>query len=368
VPRHLFLPGTRLEDAYAPRVVITKRAADGTPVSSASSPNIVAAMLEQLDARPGHRILEIGTGTGINAALLAELAGPGGHVTTIDIDEDIVTAARRNLDSAGYRHQVTVLCADGADGDPGGGTAYDRIIATAGAWDLPAAWWQQLLPDGRLVVPVVLHGSGLTRSLAFDYARPGQMISSSARVCGFVPMRGTAAAQGSRTIRLAGDVTLSLDRADPADDNELAQALTFPAHRHWTGITVGDREPVAHLDLWLATNGGRFARMSAGQHARDSQLADPAPRWAGAALHDGMAIAYLTARPAAPSGQSELGIVAHGPRSTQLADDTAALLHQWSRSRPAQPRITAQPAGTTGNHAPPGFRISRPATTLTITW
>ena len=94
-------------------------------------------MLEQLDARPGHRILEIGTGTGINAALLAELAGPGGHVTTIDIDEDIVTAARRNLDAAGYRHQVTVLCADGADGDPGGGTAYDRIIATAGAWDLP---------------------------------------------------------------------------------------------------------------------------------------------------------------------------------------------------------------------------------------
>ena len=212
-------------------------------------------------------------------------------------------------------------------------------------------------------MPVVLHGSGLTRSLAFDYAKPGQMISSSARVCGFVPMRGTAAAQGSRTIRLAGDVTLSLDRTDPADDNELAQALNYPAHRHWTGITVGDREAVAHLDLWLATNGGRFARMSAGQHARDSQLADPALRWAGAALHDGMAIAYLTARPAAPSGQSELGIVTHGPRSTQLADDTAALLHQWSRSRPAQPRITAQPAGTIGNHAPPGFRISRPQPT-----
>lgn len=77
VPRHLFLPGVDLRDAYAPKAVTTKYAADGSAISSASSPNLVAGMLEQLDIQPGHRVLEIGAGTGYNAALMAELTGPG---------------------------------------------------------------------------------------------------------------------------------------------------------------------------------------------------------------------------------------------------------------------------------------------------
>jgi protein-L-isoaspartate(D-aspartate) O-methyltransferase len=372
VPRHLFLPGTPLEDAYAPRVVVTKRSGDGSALSSASSPNVVAAMLEQLDACPGHQILEIGAGAGINAALLAEITAPGGHVTTIDIDDDIVQSARRALAAAGYQQHVTVLCADGANGHPGS-APYDRIIATAGAWDLPRPWWQQLAPGGRLVVPVVLHGSGLTRSLAFDHTQPGQMTSSTAQVCGFVPMRGTTAAQNSRAIQLADDatltltLTLTLDPTDPADDIELTQALSYPAHQQWTGITTGDREPVAHLDLWLITAGCRFARLSAGPNAR-SGLADPALRWAGAAVHDGATIAYLATRPAGTEGRSELGVIANGPGSHQLADHTTELLHTWSQERPAQPRITAQPAGTPGTQIPPGYRVTRPETTLTITW
>src|SRR5262249_31078336 len=85
VPRHLFLPGVDLETAYAPKPVVTKRADDGTSVSSASSPNLVATMLEQLGVHPGHRVLEIGAATGINAALLAELVGPAGAVVTIEL-------------------------------------------------------------------------------------------------------------------------------------------------------------------------------------------------------------------------------------------------------------------------------------------
>jgi protein-L-isoaspartate(D-aspartate) O-methyltransferase len=91
-------------------------------------------MLEQLAVRPGDQVLEIGTGTGFNAALLAELAGTSGHVTTIDIDQDITDAARRSLNEAGYGH-VQVICADGYPAD----ASYDRIIVTAGAPDLPAA-------------------------------------------------------------------------------------------------------------------------------------------------------------------------------------------------------------------------------------
>ena len=75
-------------------------------------------MLEQLGAMPGERILEIGAGSGYNAALLAELVGPEGFVATVDIDDDIVRSARRNLDAAGFAAVVT-LCDDGALGAPG---------------------------------------------------------------------------------------------------------------------------------------------------------------------------------------------------------------------------------------------------------
>src|SRR5215472_4204896 len=90
VPRHAFVPGASLADAYNPDLaVITERGAGGTPLSCASVPCLVAAMLEQLDVRDGHRVFEAGAGTGWNAALLATLAGPGGQVSTIDIDPDI---------------------------------------------------------------------------------------------------------------------------------------------------------------------------------------------------------------------------------------------------------------------------------------
>jgi protein-L-isoaspartate(D-aspartate) O-methyltransferase len=71
VPRHVFVPEVSLERAYGPDPVVTHRDDNGVPVSSASAPGTVAGMLEQLDVRPGHRVLEIGVGTGYNAALLS---------------------------------------------------------------------------------------------------------------------------------------------------------------------------------------------------------------------------------------------------------------------------------------------------------
>ncbi len=235
VPRHLFLPGVDLATAYAPQPVVTKRADDGTAVSSASSPNIVATMLEQLDVAPGHRVLEIGAATGINAALLTELVGPIGSVVTIELDDDLAARGRASLTATGY-NQVEVICGDGALGYPAH-APYDRIIATAGAWDIVSAWWQQLAVGGRLVVPLRLHGSGLTRSIAFDLEEPGRMVSTRAAVCGFVPMRGAAEMREGHA-RLADDVILTLDTDDLPDETALAQALTHPAHEHWTGLQV----------------------------------------------------------------------------------------------------------------------------------
>ncbi|WP_328915423.1 MULTISPECIES: methyltransferase, FxLD system [unclassified Streptomyces] len=366
VPRHVFLPGVDLATAYAPKPVVTKRAEDGSAISSASSPSMVATMLEQLDVQRGHRVLEIGTATGINAALLAELVGPTGSVVTIELDDDLAAGARIGLASAGY-DQVEVICGDGALGDPSGGM-FDGIIVTAGAWDISTAWWQQLAIGGRLVVPLRLHGSGLTRSLAFDRTEDARMLSQNAEVCGFVPLRG-ASEMSERHVRLADEVILKIDADDLPDEAALAQALTHPARDRWTGIEVRHDEPAAHLDLWLATvpSGLCFGRLSVSSSARALGLADPAMRWAGAGLYEGGTLVYITARPVSAEA-NELGLTAHGPDSGKLIGQVSDLLHRWSRERPAQPVVTAHPAVTPDDQLALGARVTRPETRLTINW
>lgn len=367
VPRHLFLPEVDLDVAYGRKPVVTRRAADSTSVSSASSPKLVATMLEQLAVRPGLRVLEIGAATGINAALLAELVGPTGEVVTIELDHDLAAGAATSLETAGYP-QVKVICGDGALGHPGHGP-YDRIIVTAEAWDLVPAWWDQLTVGGRLVVPLRLHASGLTRAIAFDLHQPGQMVSTSAAVCGFVPLRGVAehAEHAEHHVRLADDVVLKLDAADLPDHAALAQTLTYPAQHHWTGIYVRHDEPAEHLDLWLATMASNFGRLSVGSHARTSGLADPALRWAGAALYDGGTIAYLAARERGDDF-NELGAIVHGPDSAKLAAHTTDLLNRWDHQRPSQPTITAHQVDSPSDLSSAGARIVRPHTLITIAW
>jgi protein-L-isoaspartate(D-aspartate) O-methyltransferase len=362
--RHRFLPGVDLRTAYAAKPVVTKRAADGDAISSASSPTIVAPQLEDLEVQPGHRVLEIGAATGINAALIAEVAGPTGKVVTIEIDDDLAEGARTSLAAAGYTH-VEVICGDGAVGHAAS-APYDRIIVTAEAWDMSVGWWDQLAEDGRIVLPWRLHGSGLTRSLALDLETSGRMVSRYARVCGFVPMRG-ADAHDDLVLQLAPDVVLKLDARDPHDQVALSQALTHPAREHWTGITVHDEQPVEHLDLWLAMNTSQFSRLSVDNTARESGLADPARRWAGAGIYGGGAVAYITMRPTTPTSD-ELGVTAHGPNSDKLAATLLELLHQWDSDRPAQPVITVHPANTPDEELTPGTLISRPNARLTVSW
>src|SRR5436309_7298957 len=125
VPRHLFLPSLAPDEAYR-NVAIPTKLVNGEAVSSSSQPEIMATMLEQLGLEPGHRVLEIGAGTGYNAALLAHLAGGSGKVTTLDLDDDIVAAAREHLAACGFGG-VRVVQADGGNGWPPG-APYDRII------------------------------------------------------------------------------------------------------------------------------------------------------------------------------------------------------------------------------------------------
>jgi len=149
VPRHLFLPDVPVERAYANDAVYTKHDAAGVSISAASEPGTVAMMLHQLDAHPGDRVLEIGAGTGYDAALIGAIVGVTGQVTTIDVDLDLVEGARAHLAAAGITG-VEVVLGDGAFGHPVGGP-YDRIIATVSAFEAPTAWLDQLAPGGRLI-------------------------------------------------------------------------------------------------------------------------------------------------------------------------------------------------------------------------
>ncbi|MBI4674838.1 MAG: methyltransferase domain-containing protein [Chloroflexi bacterium] len=203
VPRHLFVADVPLEQAYADDAIITKTIED-VPVSSISQPAMVAVMLEQLALREGDRVLEIGAGTGYNAALMAQLVGASGHVTTMDIDEDIVAQTKKNLEGAGIAN-VQVICADGGFGYAPN-APYDAIIATVGIWDIPPTWLEQLRQGMRLVAPLMLNS--FQRSIAFRRV-DNQLISASIQRCGFLRLRGQF--QSSEQFIDLGDAGISVD-------------------------------------------------------------------------------------------------------------------------------------------------------------
>ncbi|ORT53045.1 methyltransferase, FxLD system [Frankia sp. KB5] len=352
VPRHLFVPEVSLERAYGPDPVVTHRDGDGVPVSSASAPGTVAGMLEKLDVRPGHRVLEIGAGTGYNAALLAHLVGPTGSVTTIEYDEAVASAARSALHGLGAA--VTVVHGDGMAGAPGR-PVFDRIVVTAGAWDVPRAWWEQLAEDGRLVVPMRI--LGLTRTVAFE--RDGAVLRSrSVLEDGFMPMRGIGAVREQNIAVGAGpDLVVRLDDDRPVDAAALHGALNHPVAVSWTGVAVpwGWAE---HLDFWLATLAG-FCRLLVSRGAVEAgRLMAPKGPWGSMGVVEGGTLAYLTTRPAPGSDVKmpnlEIGACGYGPQGADLAARLAERIGDWDRDGGQGVRlwIEAHLAGTERPEAP----------------
>ena len=152
-------PAGWLRRVYGPGYVVTQ-VDDGTPAepgergrvptSSASRPDIVALMLQAGQLEPGMRVLEIGTGTGYTAALLAHYLGAR-NVTSIEIDPVLAAQARAALGRAGYG-EVTVLTGDGALGCPEA-APFDRVLSTVAAPRVPNAWVAQTRPRGLVVTP-----------------------------------------------------------------------------------------------------------------------------------------------------------------------------------------------------------------------
>ncbi|MFI1207470.1 methyltransferase domain-containing protein [Streptomyces sp. NPDC020802] len=274
VPRHLFVPyyyvgalggyerrwgedpiPRRREDwvrgAYLDAPLAT-RVRDGELLSSSSQPSLMAKMLTELEVRDGDAVLEIGAGTGYNAALLSHRLGDD-LVTTVDLDAEITESARRHLAAAG--HHPTVVTCDGARGCPER-APFDRVIATCTLSAIPRTWLAQCRPGARILAPFA---TGLIALRVRDTGHAeGRFLHTSAY---FVPLRG-----GTRTEPELPDAGLEgLPRR--ARDHELFRfLLTLTAgglapdeayalweHEAWPvreryGITVGEGRTWAWLD------------------------------------------------------------------------------------------------------------------------
>ncbi len=235
---------------------ITTQVDDGADVqtgelatSSSSVPSLMVTMIDALDLSEDSRVLEIGTGTGWNAALLSHLVGAE-HVTTIEVDATLAEGAAAALSAVGCR--PTVVIGDGALGHPAC-APYDAIIATCAAQRVPYAWVEQTRPGGVIVVPwgtTYAHGGLVRLVVGEDGVAEGRFIAPAA----FMLLRGQRPFGGSLRdyVHEHDQPDLSMTTLDPRavcedDDGEFA-----------IGTRVHAQQRVFHADndsgeftLWL---------------------------------------------------------------------------------------------------------------------
>ncbi len=370
VPRHLFLPDTPLTAVYSDRPIVTKRE-NGRPTSSSSQPTMMAIMLEQLAVCSGENVLEVGAGTGYNAALLGSLVGKNGRVTSIDIDPDIVEAAQSHLQAAGADN-VQVVCADGTQGFAAN-APYDCLILTVGGWDISPEWLAQLKPNGRIVLPFSLHGPQM--SVAF-VRKNDQLVSSSIKPCGFMRMQGPhAEPEFTKSLSLDENIVVSRMGIDLPPEHfevdEMSKWLSGDLRQRDTAVLVTMHEIWSSLSIWLTLQEQNRVFLE----DRDVQTTTPVPflysmedvennkRWmmtVGLCLSDGMAFLMRpsTHQPFAQTQQEKepasfpLFICGYGPRDTAVQQLQDHIL-QWDRAgRPQADTLHIEAVPISSNYSP----------------
>ena len=322
-----------LAEVYHDDVLVTK-VAGGTPVSSSSQPSLMAIMLAALDVHPGTRVLEIGAGTGYNAALLSAL---GADVTSIDVQADVAARARAGLTRAGVHARV--LAGDGYGGVPG--ERFDRVIVTVGVAGVSPHWLEQAnrvpadtdrphrdaagrphrdavgrqgASGGGLIVVPVEH-AGTHPVLAVRGSPAGPVTASVVCPSGFMSA--------------AGPLTAKHPRSHPSSPPPGALASFAPvAPARW-------RQPLDSLgyrDLWYAAGvwdtRATHAALS-GHNGSALVLLDESGTGGAAILPDGL-------------------IAAGGAEARRYAAEAAEVVDRWEAAgRPPMQswRITLEPAG-----------------------
>ncbi len=296
----------------------------GAPTSSSSMPTVMAGMLETLDLQPGHRVLEIGTGTGYNAALVCQRVGAD-NVASVELDSALADAARRALSELGMHPRVHT--GDGAAGVTAA-APFDRIIATASADHIPPAWISQLAPGGVIVVD--LRGSLDGCLLRLTTTDPDVVEGSFVNLPGaFMPLR----TRRDSTHRDGENWEVVLDQRNPqrgstpvnpalVAENRSLRFLTqlHLAGRRLRGFVPDDEEISGHC-----TDGSWF---TAGLHPGDDghyPVAQGGPQ----RLWDTVESSYFTWRRLGEPGVEHFGVTA--------LDDTA-LQYVWFNHPDSQHR------------------------------
>jgi len=296
------------------RAFPTRRSGPDGVTTSASAPRLLAAQAEHLDLRPGLTILEIGTGPGYFAALLAELVGPGGRVVSVDVDEAVADAARARLAECGY--DLTVLAGDGDAGAPAQ-APFDRIVGSVGCTDVARAWLEQLAPGGFALVPL-LHGCTHPMLAVTPDGRGRVRIPS-----GYVSIQGRQA-----SVRLWPHARAGVETTEREPlPGRVGAALT---------VAADDRTPFGGplwaLGFWVAANDQRAAFL--------------------AALNDG---AGSSANIDPGQGQVAWG----GPAGRAMAEDLLAHASRWAElGAPALADFGHRFVPVSGTR-PPGLAIRR---------
>jgi protein-L-isoaspartate(D-aspartate) O-methyltransferase len=339
VPRHLLVPwayqqdpttaewtgfatATMWERIYSPETLVTKlQTVNGSqqPVSSSTKPDLMLRMLENLDVRDGHRVLEIGTGSGYNAALIAERLG-NDHVFTVDIDNQLVGLARERLALAGYH--PTIVATDGKGGLPEY-APYDRIIATCAVPAVPWAWADQLTDHGLILVDLKLATSAgnLVLLHRVDDRLEGRF---TARFAAFMAIRSHQPATPVQQAALAGGERYRCTAAptDPWMDNPvvwfLAQ-LQLPS-----GMKLGyDLDPTTRQPVATRLSAPDSSWVRAGHDDQQLAEAGPTPLWS--AIEWAFGMWNDTGRPT----WDRLGLTVTADGTHDVWIDDSANTHRW---------------------------------------
>jgi protein-L-isoaspartate(D-aspartate) O-methyltransferase len=182
VPREEFMTPETKSYAYLDRPIPLKNG------QTISAPHMVAIICEKLGLEKGMKVLEIGTGFGYNAAVVAEIIGPEGQVYTIERIENLKNTAEQNLNRTGYSKNVSVILGDGTNGY-NEQAPYDRIYATASAPKIPEPLKKQLKIGGRLITPIG-HNSSVQELLCLTRISENDYKSHNLGGVVFVPMIG----------------------------------------------------------------------------------------------------------------------------------------------------------------------------------
>lgn len=348
-PRHLFLPGVAPERVYSDQAIATKEQR-GAWISSSSQPAMMAIMLQQLALEPGLRVLEIGAGTGYNAALMRYLVGPTGTVVTIDVDDDIVADARTRLAAAGYG-DVQVVQGDGGYGYPAG-APYDRIVLTVGAADLLPAWVEQLRPDGLLLLPLWL-GAG-QYAIAFRRLANGVLVSESMSGCSFIRLRGAFA--GTEREVTIGEWSITFDEHPHLDPARALAILERPLGQR----ALPDGGETAAL--YLACRGEPLASV---RHAPTVGSGGDATWFLGLLDTTALSACLLTNWPEPDAEQSTpVGVLYGSPAAYERLERYLADWQARNRPRLDDVRLLAYPHGLA---APVGvLTLRKPWSTLVL--